>query len=143
MKSADDDFRMEAQPILKIVEIDGVENLAFVWDAVGSKDRRTGGVVVVVSDDGGVEFGDRTGIKRAAGLRENPGFALGIGRLFGGDELGERGGIDAKAGEHHRVITAAQSRIVRVELAGGSERGFEPQAREVEDAEGAGSAGTD
>lgn len=134
---------MERMPVIEVVEIDGVADLAFVPDPVRAEDGGADVVGVDVTGDRGVELFDRSGIEGSAGLGENPGFKLRIGRLFVGDEFLKDGFVECESVEHHLVIALATRRVVGVELASSAERGLEPKAWQVEDAEGTGDAGTD
>lgn len=116
-KSTGDHFLVEALPVVEIVEVDGVEDFALIRDAAGTKDVGADIVGVVVADDGGIQFRDGGGIKRATGLGEHPGFKLRVGRLFFGDEALERSLVDAEGGEDHLVVALAAGWIVRMELA--------------------------
>lgn len=133
---------MEGEPVIKVVEIDGIEDFPFVWDSAGAEDAGADVVSVVIAGDRGIQFCNSSGIERTTGLGEHPGFELGI-RRFGGDEALESGLVQAQAVEDHLVIALAARWVVGVEFASRTERGFLPEARQVEDAEGAGGSGAD
>jgi len=141
-ESTDDHFLMEGLPVVEVVEVDGVEDFTFVRDSAGAEDAGADSISVVVAGDGGVQFGDRGGIQRATGLGEHPGFELWI-RGLGGDEAFKCRFVQAKAVEDHLVVALAARRIVGMKFASRAERGFEPEAWQMEDAERTGGAGAD
>ena len=142
-KLTEDDFFVEAQPVVQIVEVDGIKDFPFVLDVVGAEDGLAGGLAVVIAGNGGIEFVDGSLIELATFLLENPRFALRICWFFGGDEFGEGFFGDAEAVENHLVVTSADRRIIIMQFTGGAQGRFLPQARQVEDSDWAGDAGTD
>lgn len=137
-----DHFFVEALPVIEVVEIDGIEDFSFVRNARGCKDGGADLVGMIITGDGGIQFRDSGGVERSTGLCEHPGFELRIGRL-GGDEALKRRFVEAETVEDHLVVALTTGWIIGVKLADGTERGFLPKARQVEDAEGACGAGAD
>ena len=134
---------MEGVPVVEVVEHDGVADFSFVGDSVGFEDGGADVVGVIVAGDVGVDFRDGGGIQRATGLSENPRFEFGIGRFAVSDEAFKRSLVETEGGENHSVVAVAAGWIIRVELARRAERGLEPEAWQVKNAEGAGGAGAD
>ena len=134
---------VEGRPVVEVVEVDGVLDRAIVGAAGRSEDRGAGFIAVDVAGDGGIQLGNGVGIERSAILGEDPAFAFDVAGFLGGDERLEGGLVDAQSIENHLVISGTDGGVVWMEFAGGTERGFEPQAWQVKDAERAGEAGTD
>jgi hypothetical protein len=134
---------VEVLPVLEVVEVNGVEDGAVVCAADGAEDVSAGVVVVVVSGDGAVEFLNGGGVEATAFFIEDPCFEFDVGGTGSADVAEELVFIEAEAVEDHLVVSGADGGVVFVEFTGGVEGGFEPEAREVEDAEGAGDAGGD
>jgi hypothetical protein len=139
----ENDFLVEGQPVVKIVQVDGIEDLAFVLDVAGAEDRLAGCLAVVIAGNGGVEFINGGLVESAAFFLENPGFQFGIGWFFIGNEFLELIFIDAEAIEHHLVEAGADGGIVVMEFPGGAEGDFLPEARKMENAQWTGNAGAD
>src|SRR5690606_32741083 len=70
-------------------------------------------------------------------------FQFDVGRFGVADEGLESALVDAEPVEHHLVVAGPDGRVVGMELADGTEGGLEPEAGQVEDAEGTGGAGAD
>jgi hypothetical protein len=115
---AEDHVFVNSRPVVEVIEVDGVEDFSVVRQTAGAENFLTGFVVMVVADDGIVEFCDDFRSDRAAVLLKNPSFQLRIGRFFRFDEIREDRFIDAESGEDHGIVTAADCRIVRVEFSG-------------------------
>lgn len=142
-KLTEDDFFVEAQPVVQIVEVDGIKDFPFVLDVVGAEDGLAGSLAVVIAGNSGIEFIDGSLIELATFLLENPRFALRIRWFFSGDEFGEGFFGDAEAVENHLVVASADRRIIIMQFTSGAQGRFLPQARQVEDSDWAGDAGTD
>ena len=126
---------MEVLPVLKVVEVYGVEDGSGVSNAYCGKDGSASGVVVIVGDDRLVVLLYGSWIERAASLVENPELKLSVGRLVRLDVAEECVALDADGVEGHLVEASACRWVVFVKLADGIERGFLPKAREVKNAE--------
>lgn len=143
MEQSGEGLLMEAVPVVEVVEIDGIADLAFVRDSGGAEDLGAGFVGVDVAGDGGVEFFHGSGIERSTGLREDPGFELRIGGLFVSDEFFKRGFVETESGKNHLVVALTAGRIVGMKFAGSAKRGLEPETWQVKNSEWSGGAGTD
>ena len=96
-----------------------------------------------VSGDGDIQLVNITRSQVHAGLLLNPGLELRISRMQLCDEFSDRLGVQAEGAQHHGVVPIRQGRITRGVLVAGLQRGFEPQARQVEDTQRTGNAGAD
>ncbi len=134
---------MKGFPVVEVVEVHGILDVASVLDVVFAEDGFAGAVVVNVAGDGGIELTHGFGVEASALLREHPGLALRIGRLLVRDVAEELLAVDADAVEDHLVISFTAGRIVVMEFSHSAEGGFLPEAGQVEYADGAGDAGTD
>lgn len=134
---------MESEPIIEIIEIDGVRKFAIVGNLVRGQDILADFIFMVICDDGVVKFFYCRGIERATGLFEDPRFELWISGAFFRDKGNEFGARDAETGQHHLVITLAAAGVIRMQLSRRLQGCFQPKAREMENAKGAGGAGTD
>ena len=135
---------MEFEPVVEVVQIDRVrKNRAVVRQVVCREDALSDVVGVDVAGDADVQLVNVALGQVHAGLGANPGLKLRVRRLAVGDELAHRVGVQAEAGDDHHVIALADARIARGELAGGFERGLEPETGKMEDAERAGDGRAD
>lgn len=73
---ADDHLLVKALPVVEVVEIDRVEDLAFVRDSAGAEDGGASGIGVDVASDGSIQFRDGGWVEGPAGLGEDPRFEL-------------------------------------------------------------------
>src|SRR4051812_4493115 len=97
---------------------------------------------MIISADRRVMFFNRF---RSEGLRVllHPGFELRISRFALLDVILHRLLIEPESGASHRVVSATDAWITRGQFPCRFQRDLLPKAREVEDSEGAGRAGTD
>lgn len=134
---------MEEGPVVQVVQIHRVANLAGIRDAGGAEDFLAGAIGMNITADGVVMSGHRGGVHGTTLLLEDPGFELRIARAVGLDVA--EGGvlIQAQGIQGHLVVAAAASRVIGMQLADGIQGGLLPEARQVKNAQGAGGAGTD
>ena len=88
---------------------------------------------MIVATDRGVEFFDRSLIQPGRVLL-HPAFKLRVIRLVLFDVIDHGIAIEAKAIDHHLIVTFAGARISRGEFADVFEREFEPEPRQVQNA---------
>ena len=124
------DFRtVEVVPVLKVVEVHRVEDACVSRKADCAENAITSIVVVVISVHRCVMSGDFVGIEVSVCLA--PGLAGDVVWLFSGDVIKECLAIDAQRVEGHLVEPGTSGRIVGMKFAGGVERSFLPEAREM------------
>ena len=126
---------VEILPVLKVVEVDGIEDGAGISDANSGKNASACRVVVVVADDSCIVGINGRRVKGTAFLVEDPLLALGVGRLGFLDVSKEGVAFDAESVEGHLIKAGAGCRIVAVKLADSVERSFLPEAGKVKHAE--------
>jgi len=134
---------VEILPVLKVVEVHGVEDCSIVSDSDGLEDRSAGFVGVVVTNDGIVVFVDSSVVERAAFLVEDPLLKLSVGRFAGLDVVEEGLTVDAEGVESHLVEAGTCFWVIAVKFAGCAEGSLLPKAWKVKDAEWTGDAGGD
>lgn len=115
---------MEALPVIEVVEIDRIENLAVVGITGCGKNSGPSGLVMVVSIDRRVVSSDFGIIKATVGGA--PRFASDVGWLIGFDENEKTLTVDPEGIEGHLVEAGTRRRVVGVKLADGVERGYLP-----------------
>ncbi len=126
---------MELEPVVQIVQVDGVRQYGtVVGQSTGAKDALAGVVGVDVARDGHIQLVDRGAIQFDAGLLSDPGFKLGVGGLALGDELLDGVGVQSEGIQDHHVVASANAGITSGELAAGLEGDFDPETREMQDA---------
>ena len=133
---------MEFQPVVEVVQVDGVLRVA-VRQAVGAQDALTGFVVVVVAFDGGVQRSDRVGVELGTFLGLDPCLELRVGRFLTGDVVADCVGVQAEAVDDHGVIAGTDTRVAVGNFAGCLEGDFLPKTRQVQHAQRALGARTD
>jgi hypothetical protein len=134
---------VEDGPVIQVVEVNGSGvDAAVVRDAGEVEDGLAGVITVDVGEDGGVVTVEVVFAEFDAGIGFDPCFTLCVAGAIFFDEIVEVVPGDAEVVSGHFVIATADG-VFRVDLAGGVQGGFEPDARQVEDAERAGGAGGD
>ena len=134
---------MKDSPVVEVIQIHCILNGAVIIATRCAEDFSTGIVVVNVADDVGVELVNGLLIERTTLLVKDPRFEFDVGRVALNDKCFEGALVDAKSIKNHLVVSSTASGVVRVQLSGGAERGFEPKAGEVKNAERTDGAGTD
>ena len=81
--------RVELEPIVEIVQVDGVLGVT-VGQSIGGKNSLTGRVVMIVPGNRIIEGSDRSGVQFDSWLFLDPCLELGIGGLGTGDKKSER-----------------------------------------------------
>lgn len=122
-------------PVVEVVEVDGVGDAAVVFDAGGSEDFFSRGVIVLIPDDCIIVFFNGSGVEGAAFGIENPLFAFDIAGFLFADEDEESLPINAERVEGHLVVTLSSGGIVGMQFSSGMEGCFLPKAGKVKDAE--------
>lgn len=134
---------MEFVPVVEVVEIHGIlESRGVILQAARGEDAFAGIVTVIVAADGSVQFFDVCFIELNAGLLLHPVFELGVAGTVVLDEIEGFLAVQTEAIEDHLVVALAAARVASSEFAARFERGFQPQARQVQNAQRTCGSGT-